>query len=69
MSIAALSIDEVRRMAAAINWDSLTEEQLQQLTRAANVAHTRRGSLPFASLTPADEPAHVYRLGGGPNDE
>ena len=65
MSSAVLSLDEVRRMAAAIGWDSLSEEQLQQLTRAANIAHTRRANLPVGGLAPADEPAHVYRLDQG----
>ena len=61
----SLSIDEVRRMAAAAGLDRLTEEHVQQLHRAANVAHARRRSLHSATLTPADEPAHVFRLGTG----
>jgi hypothetical protein len=65
MSNAVLSLDEVRRMAAIIGWDSLSDEQLQELTRAANVAQARRANLPVGGLTPADEPAHVYRLGQG----
>ena len=65
MSSAALSLDDVRRMAAAIGWDSLSDDQLQQLTRATNVAQARRANLPIGGLTPADEPAHVYRLDTG----
>ena len=62
-----LTIDEVRRMAAAIGLTRLSEEHMQQLLRAANVAHVRRTALPVATLTPADEPAHVYRY--SPGDE
>ena len=61
----SLSIDEVRRMAAAAGLDRLTDEHIQQLVRAANVAHARRRSLHAATLTPADEPAHVFRLNAG----
>jgi hypothetical protein len=60
----SLSIDEVRRMAAAAGLDRLTDEHLQQLARAANVALARGRALPGATLTPADEPAHVFRLTG-----
>ena len=60
----SLSIDEVRRMAAAAGLDRLTDEHLQQLARAANVALARGRSLHCATLMPADEPAHVFRLIG-----
>ena len=62
MDTDSLSIDEVRRMAAAAGLDRLTDEHVQQLARAANVAHARRKALGFAALTPADEPAHMFRL-------
>ena len=64
----SLSIDQVRRMATAIGLDRLTEEHMQQLARATDVAHARRRALLSATLTPADEPAHVFRLvdGGKP---
>lgn len=65
MSEETLSTDQIRRMAQAIGLDRLTEEHFAQLTRAANVAHTRRTALPLSDLTPADEPAHVYRLDAG----
>ena len=61
----SLSIDEVRRMAAAAGLDRLTDAQMQELTRAANVAHARRKALRAASLTAADEPSHVFRLSAG----
>ena len=61
----SLSIDEVRRMAAAAGLDRLTDEHMQQLARAANVAHARGRSLHSDTLTPADEPAHVFRLVAG----
>jgi hypothetical protein len=59
-----LTIDEVKRMAEEIGMTHLTEEHLQELLRATNAARERRSALPVESLTPADEPAHVYRLLG-----
>jgi hypothetical protein len=59
-----LTLDEVRRMAAEIGMTRLTDEHLQQLLRAARAARARRAALPVADLEPADEPAHVFRLGG-----
>jgi len=62
MSDDNLSLDEIRRMAAEIGMTRLTEGHLQELLRATRTARTRRAALPFANLTPADEPAHVFRL-------
>ncbi len=59
----SLTLDEVRRMAAEIGMTRLTDEHLQQLLRATKTARARRASLPIANITPADEPAHVFRLG------
>jgi hypothetical protein len=59
-----LTIGEVKRMAEEIGMTHLTEDHLQQLLHATNEARARRSALPVASLTPADEPAHVYRLVG-----
>ena len=64
MSDDNLSLDEIRRMAAEIGMTRLTEGHLQELLRATRTARTRRAALPFANLTPADEPAHVFRLDG-----
>ena len=55
-----LTLEEVRAMAAEIGLTRLTEEHLQQLLRATRVARARRAALPVATLTPADEPAHVF---------
>ena len=60
-----LTIGEVKRMAEEIGMTHLTDEHLQQLLQATNEARARRGALPVGNLTPADEPAHVYRLIGG----
>lgn len=57
-----ISLDEVRRMARAAGLTQFTDEHLQQLAHATQVAQSRRASLPTADLTPADEPSHVYRL-------
>ena len=65
MSENAFSPQEVRGMASAIGWNNLSDAQLQELTRATNIANARRGQLPSEILTPADEPAHVYRLEPG----
>jgi hypothetical protein len=59
-----LALDEVRKLAAEIGLDRLTEEHLQQLLKATRIARARRASLPVASLVPADEPSHVYRPAG-----
>jgi hypothetical protein len=52
-------------MAAEIGMNRLTDEHLQQLLRATRAAQARRGTLAAANLTPADEPAHVFRLERG----
>ena len=62
MSDDALTLDEIRRMAAEIGMTRLTDQHLQELLRATRTARARRAALPFANLTPADEPAHVFRL-------
>ncbi len=59
-----LTLDDVRRMAADIGMTRLGEDHLQQLLRATRGARARRSVLWSADLTPADEPAHVYRLTG-----
>jgi hypothetical protein len=60
----SLTIDEVRRLATEIGLTRLTDEHLQELLRATRIARARREALPVANLAPADEPAHVFRLGG-----
>ncbi len=57
-----LTLDEVRRMAAEIGLARLTDEHLQQLLKATRISRARRAVLPVATLVPADEPAHVFRL-------
>lgn len=57
-----LTLDDVRKMAAEIGLTRLTDEHLQQLLRATRAARARRATLPIATLGPADEPAHVFRL-------
>jgi hypothetical protein len=62
----ALTLEEIRRMAAEIGLTRLTDEHLQQLMRATQIARARRATLPVAGLVPADEPALVYRLADKP---
>jgi hypothetical protein len=57
-----LTLEEVREMAAQIGLTRLADAHLQELLRALRVARARRAALPIASLGPADEPAHVFRL-------
>ncbi len=58
----SLTLEKVRAMAEEIGMTRLSEEHLRQLLRATNGARARRALLPFADLTPADEPAHAYTL-------
>jgi hypothetical protein len=58
-------LDAIRRMAEDLGLTRFNETHLRQLLAATRAAQARRQSLPFGSLTPADEPAHVYSL----NDE
>jgi hypothetical protein len=60
-----LTLEEVRKMAAEIGLNRLTDAHLQQLLRATRIARARRVTLSAASLDPADEPAHVFRLEAG----
>ena len=62
MSDDALTLDEIRRMAAEIGLTRLTDAHLEQLLRATRIARARRTTLPLANLVPADEPSHVFVL-------
>lgn len=62
----SLTLEEVRRMAADVGLTQLSDEHLQQLLKATRIARARRAALPVASLVPADEPAHVYRVSDQP---
>lgn len=57
-----ITLEQMRRMAADAGLTRLTNEHLQQLLHATQIAQSRRAALPTRELTPADEPAHVYRL-------
>ena len=57
-----LTLDEIRRMAAEIDLTRLSDAHLEQLLRATRTARARRASLAITTLTPADEPMHVFRL-------
>ena len=56
------TLDDVRRMAADAGLTRLSDEHLQQLLNATQVAQARRRALRTDDLTPADEPAHVFHL-------
>jgi hypothetical protein len=55
-----LTLNDVRKMAAEIGMTRLDDQHLQQLLRATIAARARRAALPVDTLTPADEPAHVF---------
>ena len=57
-----LTLEDVRTMAADVGLTRLTDQHLQELLRATKTAQARRAAMPKSDLTPADEPAHVYRL-------
>jgi hypothetical protein len=57
-----LTVDQVRALAADAGMERFTDEHLEQLTRATNMARARRASLKIEKLTPADEPAHVFSV-------
>ena len=57
-----LTVDQVRARAADVGLEHLTDEHLEQLTRATNAARARRASLKTGTLVPADEPAHVFSV-------
>ena len=59
---AEITLETVRAMANDAGLNRLSEEHLQQLLRATRTAQARRTALPTADLTPADEPAHGFRL-------
>ena len=65
MADSELTLDEIRRMAADIGMTRLDEGQLQELLRATRTSRARRTALGAIPLSPADEPAHVYRIGEG----
>ena len=57
-----VTLEDVRAMAADVGLTRLTDQHLQELLRATKTAQARRAAMPKSDLTPADEPAHVYRL-------
>jgi hypothetical protein len=54
--------EHARALAAAIGWERLTEEHLQQLARAMLASRARAKKLGSERLDYTDEPAHVFRL-------
>lgn len=58
----ALTLEEIRKMAAEIGLARLTDKHLEELLRATRAAQARRAALPIATLGPADEPSHMFRL-------
>ena len=57
-----LTPDEAKSIAADMGLTRLTDEHLEQFTRAARAAQARRASLRSETLEGSDEPSHVFRL-------
>jgi hypothetical protein len=53
---------EARRLADQLGLRKLSEHDLVKLLNAARVANMRRDALDTSGLSPADEPALVFRL-------
>ena len=53
--------DDIRKLAAKLGLDQLSDAHLQQFMKASRVVEARRASLDTGSLVPSDEPSHVYR--------
>jgi hypothetical protein len=53
---------EARRLADQLGLRKLSDQDLVKLLNAARVANVRRDALDISGLTPADEPALVFRL-------
>lgn len=60
-----LTLEAVKKLAADIGMTRLTDAHLQELTRATEFARDRRKTLATATLTYADEPAHILDLTRG----
>jgi hypothetical protein len=56
-----LTFEKIRAMAEEAGLTALTEAQLRQLERVTNAKRAKPLGLPFAELTPADEPASAFR--------
>jgi hypothetical protein len=54
-----------RDLAARLGLVNLSVPDMQKLLNADRIAQMRRGALDTSVLTPADEPALVFRLPGG----
>lgn len=60
--LSAEELSEARRLARQLGLDRIADSDLEMLLNAAKLADTRRGALDVASLSPVDEPAHVFVL-------
>jgi hypothetical protein len=60
--LSAADILEARRLAEELGLHRLSGADLGKLLSAARIANARRDALDVSALTPADEPALVFRL-------
>jgi hypothetical protein len=60
-----LSKRAIKQMAEEIGLTRLTDEHLEQLMRATATTHGLTSVVAAGTLTPADEPAHAYRVDDG----
>jgi hypothetical protein len=57
------TIEEARALPGEMGLSRLTDQHLQEFVRAMKTARARKAALRVGNLTPADEPASVFRLG------
>jgi hypothetical protein len=55
-------LSEARLLASRLGLARLSDADLEKLLNAERVAQMRRSALDTSTLTPADEPALVFRL-------
>lgn len=60
--LSAEELSEARSLARQLGLPRIADPDLEMLLNAAKLAEARRGALDVASLSPEDEPAHVFVL-------
>lgn len=65
MTMTEVELEEARQIARRLGLGKLSEADMQKLLVAERTAQMRRSALDTSVLTPADEPALVFRLPGG----
>jgi hypothetical protein len=64
MTMTEVELEEARQIARRLGLGKLSDGDMQKLLVAERTAQMRRSALDTSVLTPADEPALVFRLPG-----